>query len=104
MLWIQILPDNGDRRVQQETGPFGRKGKSTYETVKFLCVLEGRMGFKIRTIQVDNGTEFVNDHELFFVKHFSPFSSFHIPIVIMGNSSLSAGLVRIQIPQLRPAA
>ena len=41
---------------------------------------------------------------LFFVKHFSPFSSFHIPIVIMGNSSLSAGLVRIQIPQLRPAA
>ena len=41
---------------------------------------------------------------VFFVKHFSPFSSFHIPIVIMGNSSLSAGLVRIQIPQLRPAA
>lgn len=42
--------------------------------------------------------------KVFFVKHFSPFSSFHIPIVIMGNSSLSAGLVRIQIPQLRPAA
>jgi hypothetical protein len=27
MLWIQILPDNGDRRVQQETGSFGREGK-----------------------------------------------------------------------------
>ena len=41
---------------------------------------------------------------LFFVKHFSPFSSFHIPIVIIGNSPLSAVLVRIQIPQLHPAA
>lgn len=39
------------------------KEKSTYETVKFLHVLEGRMGFKIKTIQVDNGSEFVNDHE-----------------------------------------
>ena len=39
------------------------KEKSTYETVKFLDVLEARMGFKITTIQVDNGTEFVNDHE-----------------------------------------
>ena len=37
------------------------KEKSTYETVKFLRELENRMGFSIQTIQVDNGTEFVND-------------------------------------------
>ncbi len=37
--------------------------KSTYETAKFLEELEERMGFKIDTIQVDNGYEFVNDKE-----------------------------------------
>ncbi len=37
--------------------------KSTYETAKFLEELEERMGFKIYTIQVDNGYEFVNDKE-----------------------------------------
>ena len=37
------------------------KEKSTYETAKFIKGLEKRMGFKIKTIQVDNGTEFVND-------------------------------------------
>ncbi len=35
--------------------------KSTYETAKFLRTLELKMGFKIKTIQVDNGYEFVND-------------------------------------------
>lgn len=35
--------------------------KSTYETGKFLRDLEKRMGFPARIIQVDNGSEFVND-------------------------------------------
>jgi len=35
--------------------------KSTYETTKYLRELEEKMGFTIRTIQVDNGSEFVND-------------------------------------------
>nr|WP_328818563.1 hypothetical protein [Peptoniphilus faecalis] len=39
------------------------KEKSTYETSKFLETLEREMGFKINTIQVDNGYEFVNDPE-----------------------------------------
>ncbi len=39
------------------------KEKSTYETSKFLEKLEEEMGFKINTIQVDNGYEFVNDLE-----------------------------------------
>ena len=34
---------------------------STYETSKFLCSLEKRMGCKIKTIQTDNGREFCND-------------------------------------------
>lgn len=37
------------------------KEKSTYETTKYLKELEKRMGFPIRMIQVDNGSEFVND-------------------------------------------
>lgn len=37
--------------------------KSTYETAKFLETLEEKMGFRIKTIQVDNGYEFVNDKE-----------------------------------------
>ena len=37
--------------------------KSTYNTAKFLETLEEKMGFKIHTIQVDNGYEFVNDKE-----------------------------------------
>jgi len=37
--------------------------KSTYETKKFLRELENRMGFPIKMIQVDNGSEFVNDGE-----------------------------------------
>ena len=39
------------------------KEKSTYETGKYLLELEKNMGFKIKTIQVDNGYEFVNDAE-----------------------------------------
>lgn len=39
------------------------KEKSSYETAKFLKKLEEEMGFKIKTIQVDNGYEFVNDRE-----------------------------------------
>ena len=34
---------------------------STYETSKFLYSLEKSMGFKIKTIQTDNGKEFCND-------------------------------------------
>ena len=37
--------------------------KSTYETAKYLRELEEKMGFPIRTIQVDNGSEFVNDDD-----------------------------------------
>lgn len=40
------------------------KEKSTYETKKFVEGLEERIGFKIKTIQVDNGTEFVNDDDM----------------------------------------
>lgn len=39
------------------------KEKSTYETSKYLLELEKNIGFKINTIQVDNGYEFVNDAE-----------------------------------------
>ena len=39
------------------------KEKSTYETSKYLLELEKNMGFKINTIQVDNGYKFVNDAE-----------------------------------------
>lgn len=39
------------------------KEKSSYETGKFLETLETEMGFKIKTIQVDNGYEFVNDKD-----------------------------------------
>lgn len=39
------------------------KEKSTYETTRFLRTLERHMGFPIKTIQVDNGPEFVNDGE-----------------------------------------
>ena len=39
------------------------KEKSTYETSKFLKTLEEKMGFGIKTIQVDNGYEFVNNKE-----------------------------------------
>ncbi len=38
--------------------------KSTYETGKFLDELESKFGFPIKTIQVDNGYEFVNDKEV----------------------------------------
>lgn len=38
--------------------------KSTYETGMFLLELEKLFGFPIKTIQVDNGTEFVNDREV----------------------------------------
>lgn len=37
------------------------KEKSTYETCKYLEELENRMGFPICMIQVDNGSEFIND-------------------------------------------
>ena len=39
------------------------KEKSTYETSMFLKDLEKQLGFKIITIQTDNGTEFINDAE-----------------------------------------
>jgi hypothetical protein len=41
---------------------------------------------------------------LFSVKQISPFSSSEFPIVIVGKSPLSAGLVRKQVPLLHPAA
>lgn len=34
--------------------------QSTYETSKFVWMLEKKMGFKIHLIQTDNGSEFVN--------------------------------------------
>ena len=37
--------------------------KSTYETSQYVRELEEKMGFKINTVQVDNGLEFVNDGE-----------------------------------------
>lgn len=40
------------------------KEKSTFETTRFLESLSQELGFKIHTIQVDNGSEFVNDNEL----------------------------------------
>ena len=36
---------------------------STFTTSKFLETLEERMGFKIKTVQTDNGREFCNDIE-----------------------------------------
>lgn len=46
----------------------------------------------------------VNAAGLFSVKQISPFSSSEFPIVIVGKSPLSAGLVRKQVPLLHPAA
>lgn len=37
--------------------------KSSYQTSKFLKELEGLFGFEIKTIQTDNGCEFVNNQE-----------------------------------------
>lgn len=37
--------------------------KSTYQTAKFLEKLEERFGFKIKTIQTDNGKEFTNGED-----------------------------------------
>ena len=34
--------------------------KSTYQTAKFLDTLEEKIGFKIKTVQTDNGREFTN--------------------------------------------
>ena len=42
--------------------------------------------------------------KMFSVKQFSSFSSSKFPIVIVGKSPLSAGLVRKQVPLLHPAA
>lgn len=39
------------------------KEKSTYETSSFVTGLEKELGFKIKTVQTDNGCEFVNDKE-----------------------------------------
>lgn len=39
------------------------KEHSTYETSKMLKTLEKEIGFKIKTIQTDNGREFCNDRE-----------------------------------------
>lgn len=39
------------------------KENSTYETSKMLVRLENVFGFKIKTIQTDNGREFCNDRE-----------------------------------------
>ena len=41
---------------------------------------------------------------VFSVKQISPFSSSEFPIVIVGKSPLSAGLVRKHVPLLHPAA
>ena len=38
--------------------------RSTYETAKYVRALESKMGFPIKTIQVDNGTEFVIDKDV----------------------------------------
>ncbi len=37
--------------------------KSITHTSKFIVTLEKELGFKINTIQTDNGSEFVNNHE-----------------------------------------
>lgn len=37
--------------------------KSCYNTSKFIIKLEERLGFQIKTIQTDNGSEFVNNRE-----------------------------------------
>ena len=42
--------------------------------------------------------------QVFSVKQISPFSSSEFPIVIVGKSPLSAGLVRKHVPLLHPAA
>jgi transposase InsO family protein len=36
--------------------------KSTYSTMLFLCTLQEKMGFRIKEVQTDNGTEFCNDN------------------------------------------
>lgn len=39
------------------------KERSTYETTKYVRELQSKMGFRIHTIQVDNGREFVHDED-----------------------------------------
>ncbi len=66
------FPTYGDRYYQiTAIDEFSRKRvlkivkeKSTYETAKYVKTLEEKMGFPIKTIQVDNGPEFVNDDEI----------------------------------------
>ena len=40
-----------------------------YHTSKFVKQIEELMGFKIKTIQTDNGSEFVNNQEETMKKH-----------------------------------
>lgn len=66
------FPTYGDRYYQiTAIDEFSRKRvlkivkeKSSYETAKYVKSLEEKMGFPIKTIQVDNGSEFVNDDEI----------------------------------------
>ena len=55
---ITAIDEYSRKRVLKIVGE-----KSTYETKEFLKKLEDKMGFSIRTIQTDNGTEFINDGE-----------------------------------------
>ncbi|MGX7099885.1 DDE-type integrase/transposase/recombinase [Globicatella sanguinis] len=62
--------DSGDKRYYQITAidEYSRKRvckivdeKSVTHTAQFLLDLEEKMGFKIKTVQTDNGREFTND-------------------------------------------
>ena len=64
--------DTQDKRYYQITAidEYSRKRvlmivdeKSSYHTSKFIKQIEKLMGFKIKTIQTDNGSEFVNNQE-----------------------------------------
>lgn len=59
------------------------KEHSSYETAKFVNNLESKFGFKIKTIQTDNGSEFVNnavnsDKQTFFQKKLRDLAIKHI--------------------------
>ena len=57
---------------------------------------------RVSTDHADQVTSY--EAQVFSVKQISPFSSSEFPIVIVGKSPLSAGLVRKHVPLLHPAA
>ena len=58
--WDAVLSDYGHWWIFKETSSGYCWWKSVTHTSEFLLTLESKMGFKISTVQTDNGREFTN--------------------------------------------